>query len=90
MKNIFFGRDKDAKWRKNPIRRQIRKQMQNILCQLLLVQLNAKNAKTELETWKSFITSDILDIILLYTNKYIHSISSQFSKEMLNEQKKTS
>ena len=40
-----------------------------------------KNAKTELETWNCFITNDILDLILLYTNKYIDSISSWFSKK---------
>ena len=44
----FFGNDKESKWRKNPVRRQIRKQSQSILCQLLLVQPNAKNERQNL------------------------------------------
>ena len=68
-----------------------RKQPQNILCQFLLIQPNAKkkkkkNAKTELEAWNLFIRSDILDLILLYKNNYIDSLLSQFhEKEMLKE-----
>lgn len=74
----FFGKDKESKWRENPIRRQIRKQPQNMVGQLLLVWPNAKNAETELETYNCFIANDILDLILLYTNKYISSVSNLF------------
>ena len=75
----LLGKDKESKWRKNPIRRQISEQLQNILCQLLFVQPNAKHARTELEAWNCFITNDILDLILLYTNKYIDSMLIWFS-----------
>ena len=44
----FLERVKDGG--KIQLRRQIRKQPQNILCQFPLVQPNAKNAKIELET----------------------------------------
>ena len=79
----FFGKAKESKWRKNPVRRQIRKQLQHILCQLALVRPNAKKAKIKLNC---FITKDILELILLYTNKYIDFILASFhKKEMLNE-----
>ena len=54
-KEYFSGKDKEWKWRNNSIKKQVRKQPQNILCQLPLVQPNAKNAKTELKIWNCFI-----------------------------------
>ena len=81
MKTTFFERIKNQNGGKNLIRRQIRKQPQNIVGQVLLVWPNAKNAKTEIETWNCFIANDILDLTLLYTNKYMNSISSWLSQE---------
>ena len=48
---FFFFNDKESKWNKNPVRRQIRKQPQKMLCQLPLVRPNTNNTKTELDTW---------------------------------------
>ena len=79
--HFIFGKDKESKWRKNPVRKQIRKQPQNILCQLPLVWPKAKNAQTELDTWNGFITNATSDLISLSTNKYIDSILSWFSGE---------
>ena len=45
----FFGKDKEAKWRGNPVRKQIRKHSQNILCQLPLVQANQKMPRQNLK-----------------------------------------
>ena len=77
----FFERIKNQNRGGNPIKRQIGKQLQNILCQLSLVWPDAKNAKTEVETWHCFITNNILDLILLYTNKCSTSVSSWFSRK---------
>jgi len=77
----FLGKDKESKWMKTPIRRQIRRQPQNILSQVPLVQSNTKSAITEIETWNCFITDNILDLILLHTNKYVDSISNRYSRE---------
>ena len=64
--HFIFGKDKESKWSKNT-RTQISQ--------------TQKNAETEFEIWKCFITNDILDLILLYTNTDVDSISSWFSLE---------
>ena len=45
----FFGKDKEAKWRGNPVRKQIRKQLQSTLRQLLLVRPNTKMPRQNLK-----------------------------------------
>ena len=65
--HFIFGKDKESKWSKNT-RTQISQ--------------TQKNAETEFEIWKCFITNNILDLILLYTNKCIDSILNQFTQEI--------
>ena len=73
----FFGKDKESKWRENAIRRHIRKRPQNMLGQLLLVWPNAKMPTQNLKLGTA-LSQMILDLVLLYTNKYINSISNVF------------
>lgn len=80
--DYFLGKDKVSKWEKNIIiGNKIRRQPQNILVQLPVVKPYAKNAITESECWSCFISEEILNLILVCTNKYIDSISTKYSRE---------
>lgn len=76
----YFGKDKTTKWTKE-VRRQGKRQRQNVLSEQSGVRPLAKNAKTEIECWNCFITDDILELILFHTNTYIHTIAKRYSRE---------
>lgn len=77
----FIGRDKTTKWRKTKWSQRVKTRPQNILVSSSGVVGSAKQAKTNFECWNCFINDEILDIIVLHTNKYIKNIRSQYSRE---------
>ena len=66
----FFGKD-GTKWRKTPLRQNVRTRAENIITQAPGVRPVAQNAASENECWNIFFTDQMVDQILAYTNARI-------------------
>lgn len=41
----------------------------------------AKNLKTEIDIWKYFLSNEVLNLIVHYTNQHIQSVSANYQRE---------
>lgn len=77
----FLGRDKTSQWNKHCPSKKVRTRKANIVNHLPGVANCAKHMKSVLETWDLFFPEEILRIIVENTNKFITSISENYSRE---------
>ncbi|KAK9729947.1 Transposase IS4 [Popillia japonica] len=77
----FLGRDKTSQWNKHCPSKKVRTRKANIVKHLPGVANCAKHTKSVLETWDLFFPEEILRIIVENTNKFITSISENYSRE---------
>ncbi|CAH2085721.1 unnamed protein product [Euphydryas editha] len=68
---FFTGKDNITKWSSQPPRSNVRKRSENIILQKHGVNPFAQNSKTEIECWKHFISTRMLQQILCFTNAKI-------------------
>lgn len=79
--NYYLGKDRMTKWRKEISRPNIRTRSHNIIIHLPCVRGDAKQCATPLECFKLFISSDIIEQIVLFTNKRIDSEKGKYSQK---------
>ncbi|XP_024083616.1 uncharacterized protein LOC112127235 [Cimex lectularius] len=80
--DFFLGKDKQTKWTKKASPASFRQvQGHNIITHLPGVKGDARNAKTVLQCWECLSTTEILELIVKYTNQYIDSVKSKFARE---------
>ncbi|XP_046405017.1 piggyBac transposable element-derived protein 4-like [Ischnura elegans] len=78
----FIGRDKHTKWTRKPSPAAARRiQCHNIITHLPGVRGEAKNAKTILQCWECLFSTEMLELIVESTNKYIDSVKDKFARE---------
>lgn len=78
---FFIGKDKKTKWRKTAPQRNIQTRSENIVFQSPGVKNIAQSAEKALEIWKLFFSDLVIDIIIKNTNKYVQSITKNYSRE---------
>lgn len=79
--DFYLGKDGKTRWRKVPPPANTRCRSHNIIrCRLPSVKGNAKNCKSPQECFELFFTADIWKIILENTNKFIDSVSDNYSE----------
>lgn len=81
IEEFFLGKDKTTKWAQKPPSAFRRARSHNIIMHLPGVKGNAKNASTVLQCWESLFDSEILELIVKFTNQYINSIKDKFARE---------
>ncbi|XP_069701433.1 piggyBac transposable element-derived protein 4-like [Periplaneta americana] len=79
--NYFIGKD-GTKWKKSPWKTtHTRPHRPNILAKLPGVMQTAKDAETEFDCWKLFVSDIILDMIVENTNIYIENLKEKITRE---------
>lgn len=79
--DFFLGKDKCTRWRKTASSQRVKRKPHNIFTHIPGVKGPAKEAKTPYQSWSYFITDDMLDIIVQWTNQYIESVRPKFQRE---------
>lgn len=79
--SFFWGKDKITKWNQNLPLKSVRTKPHNLITHLPGVKGNARVAKTAVDCWNNLFTEEMLAMIVEYTNQYIDSIRSKFSRE---------
>lgn len=87
-KRVFaLGRDHMTKWKRKPPRKARRRGQDNILTRLSVVIEPAEQTKTVEECCIHFFSNDILDLMVINTNKSINKIKNKFCQRgMLTSQ----
>lgn len=75
----YTGKDGTTKWRKRPTPKK-RTKLHNIVTQKQGPRGSALQVETPFEAWNCFITDEILDLIVNYTNIYIDGIKQKYSR----------
>ncbi|KAJ8945554.1 hypothetical protein NQ318_020400 [Aromia moschata] len=78
----FVGKDKQTRWKKiSPMPRTTKTRSENIVKVLPGPSRLTKNFKSPLEIWKFFFCDEIINIIVVYTNKMIETVQASFSRD---------
>lgn len=71
-KNVYLGKDKTTKWKKSTPNLQVRVRAHNIIRLLPGPKRSARDAVSEIDCIKLFLTDNIIQIITTSTNIYIY------------------
>ncbi|XP_046384879.1 uncharacterized protein LOC124155206 [Ischnura elegans] len=78
----FIVRDKQTKWTRKPSpAAACRIQCHSIITHLPGVRGEAENAKTTLQCWECLFNTEMLELLVENTNKYIDSVKAKFARE---------
>lgn len=77
----YVGKDGSTKWNYNPTRSNVRTRAHNIVEKQPGVKPVAKNINTIMECFNLFVSEEMLNDIVGFTNTHIRKIKDQFSRE---------
>ncbi|KAI4457639.1 transposase is4 [Holotrichia oblita] len=80
--DFFLGRNKSTKWQKKPVMSRFSKTPKKNLVKILSRPYqNAMNIRNELDAFQKFFTNDIIDSIVLNTNKFVVTTQNNYARE---------
>nr|CAI5820033.1 unnamed protein product [Callosobruchus analis] len=77
----FTGKDKKFHWMAHPPRPNVRTPRKNIVSRLPGVKNIAKNANSVESCWRLYITEEMVEQIVQYTNIYLAKLRNNYSRE---------
>nr|CAI5830619.1 unnamed protein product [Callosobruchus analis] len=77
----FTGKDKKFHWMAHPPRPNVRTPRKNIVSRLPGVKNIAKNANSVESCWRLYITEEMVEQIVRYTNIYLAKLRNNYSRE---------
>ncbi|VEN40135.1 unnamed protein product [Callosobruchus maculatus] len=78
---FYLGKDKTTKWRKSRANLQVRVRSHNIMKLFPGLKRNARDAVSEIDCIKLFLTENIIQMITASTNIYIEKIKNKFQRD---------
>ncbi|CAB3232086.1 unnamed protein product [Arctia plantaginis] len=79
INSCFTGRDKVTKWQKSNNNR-VRRQVQNILTEDAGIRRNGVGMTTFTQAWSLFISENIMEIVVRYTNEFIKKKTPSYNR----------
>lgn len=77
----YIGKDKNTKWRKKCSNKQVRLRSHNIIRHFPGPKREARNATSEIECIKLFVSDAVIRILVTSTNTYIEEIKYKFDRD---------